>query len=102
MFKSLYSLFKRNLLHKSIDISYARSKSFYTRRMCLESLESRELLNTYTWMGRSSNLWNTATNWDPMNVPPPGSDLIFDGNNTSTKNNIYNANVLDYRAKNDL
>ncbi|MFM7023181.1 MAG: autotransporter-associated beta strand repeat-containing protein [Flavobacteriales bacterium] len=45
---------------------------------------------TYTWDGSSSNLWNTAANWDLNAVPPAGSDLVFPSgaSNISTSNDI--------------
>ncbi|MEY3412718.1 MAG: hypothetical protein RIQ70_1407 [Bacteroidota bacterium] len=45
---------------------------------------------TYTWDGSSSNLWNTAANWDLNAVPSTGDDLIFPSGvaTVSTSNDI--------------
>ncbi len=45
---------------------------------------------TYTWDGSSSNLWNTAANWDLNAVPGTGDDLIFPSGvaTVSTSNDI--------------
>ena len=45
---------------------------------------------TYTWDGSSSNLWNTAANWDLNAVPTTGDALVFPSgaSNVSTSNDI--------------
>jgi hypothetical protein len=44
---------------------------------CVELLEDRCLLASYTWNGPDQGLWSTAANWMPKGVPGPSDTVIF-------------------------
>jgi autotransporter-associated beta strand protein len=77
-----------------LNLFTARSKKhlpYKTRYISMEQLESRELLNIYTWLGGHGTNWNTDLNWQGGSAPTNGSDLVFDNYATTTTNNIINA-----------
>ena len=70
----------------------ARASATKTKRtlLRLESLESREVPATYTWVGGVSNDYQTAANWSPEKPGAPGrvpgatdTAVFMGGSNTS-------------------
>jgi hypothetical protein len=68
-----------------------RTKYFLSKPLRIESLESRQMLTTFTWSGLGSDSnWNTGSNWYG-GVAPYGTtiDLVFQGDrNKLTNNNL--------------
>jgi hypothetical protein len=56
------------------------SSSARRRRLgpLLESLESRQLLATVSWVSPSSGLWDVASNWSTGEIPGPSDDVVID------------------------
>src|SRR5262249_45506416 len=53
---------------------------------------------SYLWVGSDGGDWGVATNWDPAQVPTPGSDVEFDGadvtHNLNHKESIVNLQLI--------
>ncbi len=45
---------------------------------------------THTWLGNWNDQWNASNNWNTNTLPANGDNLIFDGNNTLTFNDLTN------------
>jgi hypothetical protein len=79
------------------EVTIGRERRRRSFSACVEGLESRELLTTYTWTGTTSGSWSVGSNWSGKIAPPAAAnaDLVFppSASNMTMVDNIPNLTV---------
>ena len=103
----LYDQFKDSLIqidNGTDPVNHTNNYNFTTTADPASTSQDRFYIvlnmgNTRTWRGKTSNSWNTSTNWYPVSIPGSGKDIIIDTSSNTLlldqNRTINNLNIVD-------